>query len=100
MNSSVQYLILTSDPRLWIWMKSRAMVMSTIIIGPVNYVCLQSVTPSLRPLSMAMSTVCIHIFGDVPSSPLVGVLQLATLYLSHDIMILIHMMPSALEKID
>uniref|UniRef100_A0A2N9J193 Major facilitator superfamily (MFS) profile domain-containing protein n=1 Tax=Fagus sylvatica TaxID=28930 RepID=A0A2N9J193_FAGSY len=29
----------------------------------------------MRPLSMAMSTVSIHIFGDVPSSPLVGVLQ-------------------------
>ncbi|KAJ4964785.1 hypothetical protein NE237_016634 [Protea cynaroides] len=43
--------------------------------GPVNYVCLHSVTPSMRPLSMAMSTVSIHIFGDVPSSPLVGVLQ-------------------------
>ncbi|XP_042406712.1 probable sphingolipid transporter spinster homolog 2 [Zingiber officinale] len=43
--------------------------------GPVNYVCLHSVNPSLRPLSMAISTVCIHIFGDVPSSPLVGVLQ-------------------------
>ncbi|KAJ4963667.1 hypothetical protein NE237_023606 [Protea cynaroides] len=43
--------------------------------GPVNYVCLHSVSPSMRPLSMAMSTVSIHIFGDVPSSPLVGVLQ-------------------------
>ncbi|CAH9081906.1 unnamed protein product [Cuscuta europaea] len=43
--------------------------------GPVNYVCLHSVKPNLRPLSMAMSTVSIHIFGDVPSSPLVGVLQ-------------------------
>lgn len=43
--------------------------------APVNYVCLQSVKPSLRPLSMAISTVSIHIFGDVPSSPLVGVLQ-------------------------
>lgn len=43
--------------------------------GPVNYVCLHCVKPSLRPLSMAMSTVSIHIFGDVPSSPLVGVLQ-------------------------
>ncbi|MCI12666.1 putative sphingolipid transporter spinster 2-like, partial [Trifolium medium] len=27
------------------------------------------------PLSMAMSTVAIHIFGDVPSAPLVGVVQ-------------------------
>ncbi|KAI4387189.1 hypothetical protein MLD38_005038 [Melastoma candidum] len=43
--------------------------------APVNYVCLHCVTPSLRPLSMAISTVAIHIFGDVPSSPLVGVLQ-------------------------
>ncbi|KAK9049774.1 hypothetical protein SSX86_031257, partial [Deinandra increscens subsp. villosa] len=43
--------------------------------GPVNFVCLHTVKPSLRPLSMAMSTVSIHVFGDVPSSPLVGVLQ-------------------------
>ncbi|KAJ6299193.1 hypothetical protein OIU76_020210 [Salix suchowensis] len=42
---------------------------------PVNYICLHCVKPSLRPLSMAMSTVAIHLFGDVPSSPLVGVLQ-------------------------
>ncbi|KAH7517701.1 hypothetical protein FEM48_Zijuj09G0092300 [Ziziphus jujuba var. spinosa] len=43
--------------------------------GPVNFICLHCVKPSLRPLSMAISTVSIHIFGDVPSSPLVGVLQ-------------------------
>ncbi|XP_062022485.1 probable sphingolipid transporter spinster homolog 2 isoform X3 [Rosa rugosa] len=43
--------------------------------GPVNFVCLHCVKPSLRPLSMAISTVAIHIFGDVPSSPLVGVVQ-------------------------
>lgn len=43
--------------------------------GPVNYVCLHCVKPRFRPLSMAMSTVSIHIFGDVPSSPLVGLLE-------------------------
>ncbi|CAL1409793.1 unnamed protein product [Linum trigynum] len=43
--------------------------------APVNYVCLHCVKPSLRPLSMAISTVAIHLFGDVPSSPLVGLLQ-------------------------
>ncbi|KAG8641093.1 probable sphingolipid transporter spinster homolog 2 isoform X1 [Manihot esculenta] len=43
--------------------------------APVNFVCLHCVKPGLRPLSIAMSTVSIHIFGDVPSSPLVGVLQ-------------------------
>ncbi|KAI3702282.1 hypothetical protein L6452_28015 [Arctium lappa] len=43
--------------------------------GPVNFVSIHSVKPRLRPLSMAMSTVAIHIFGDVPSSPLVGIMQ-------------------------
>lgn len=43
--------------------------------APVNYVSLRCVKPSLRPLAMAISTVSIHIFGDVPSAPLVGVLQ-------------------------
>ncbi|XP_068320464.1 probable sphingolipid transporter spinster homolog 2 isoform X3 [Pyrus communis] len=43
--------------------------------GPVNYICLHCVKPSMRPLSMAISTVSIHLFGDVPSAPLVGVLQ-------------------------
>ncbi|KAL6494618.1 hypothetical protein OROGR_031418 [Orobanche gracilis] len=46
-----------------------------IKMAPVNFVCLHCVKPSLRPLSMAISTVSIHIFGDVPSSPLVGLLQ-------------------------
>lgn len=43
--------------------------------APVNFVCLHTVKPHLRPLAMAVSTVSIHIFGDVPSSPLVGLLQ-------------------------
>lgn len=43
--------------------------------GPVNYLILQSVSTNLRPLAMAVSTVCIHVFGDVPSSPVVGALQ-------------------------
>jgi hypothetical protein len=45
--------------------------------GPVNFVTLQSVTPVLRPLSMAMSTVVIHVFGDVPSAPIVGAFQVS-----------------------
>ncbi|KAI4367163.1 hypothetical protein MLD38_022931 [Melastoma candidum] len=43
--------------------------------APVNFVNLHCVKPSLRPLSMAVATVSIHVFGDVPSSPLVGVLE-------------------------
>ncbi|XP_026377282.1 probable sphingolipid transporter spinster homolog 2 [Papaver somniferum] len=43
--------------------------------APVTFICLHSVKPSLRPISLAISTVAIHIFGDVPSSPLVGRIQ-------------------------
>ncbi|KAI3957729.1 hypothetical protein MKW92_022696 [Papaver armeniacum] len=43
--------------------------------GPVNFIYLHSVKPSLRPISLAISTIAIHILGDVPSSPLVGYLQ-------------------------
>nr|KAJ0186410.1 hypothetical protein LSAT_V11C900501970 [Lactuca sativa] len=45
------------------------------IQGPVNFVCLHAVKPSLRPLAMAISSVSIRIFGDVPSPPLFGILQ-------------------------
>ncbi|CAM6097120.1 unnamed protein product [Calypogeia fissa] len=43
--------------------------------GPVNFVTLHSVPPNMRPIAIAISTVSIHIFGDVPSSPIVGVVQ-------------------------
>ncbi|KAI3957727.1 hypothetical protein MKW92_022694 [Papaver armeniacum] len=43
--------------------------------APVNFICLHCVKPSLRPISLAISTVVIHILGDVPSSPLVGYIQ-------------------------
>lgn len=33
---------------------------------------------------MAISTVSIHVFGDVPSSPLVGVLQVCAVFLCPD----------------
>ncbi|KAH7853131.1 hypothetical protein Vadar_033732 [Vaccinium darrowii] len=47
----------------------------TFLFLVLSIICLHCVKPSMRPISMAMSTVSIHIFGDVPSSPLVGVLQ-------------------------
>ncbi|KAH7300834.1 hypothetical protein KP509_24G080900 [Ceratopteris richardii] len=43
--------------------------------GPVNFLTLECISTDLRPLAMAVSTVCIHVFGDVPSSPLVGLFQ-------------------------
>lgn len=55
-----------------------------VVQGPVNFVSLETVNPSLQALAMAMSTVCIHVFGDVPSSPLVGLFQVWFLVLSLD----------------
>lgn len=60
--------------------------------GPVNYICLHCVKPSMRPLAMAMSTVSIHLFGDVPSSPLVGVLEVSLpifVYHAYNILLLL-----------
>lgn len=72
---------------------SRSSVFVEIIVclrfsfqGPVNYVCLHCVEPSLRPLSMAMLTVAIHLFGDVPSSPLVGLLLVSLLQITHRVL--------------
>lgn len=43
--------------------------------GPVNTLILDSASEELRPLATAVSTICIHVFGDVPSAPLVGAMQ-------------------------
>jgi uncharacterized membrane protein len=43
--------------------------------APSNAVCMWSVPTSLRPFAMSMSVVAIHVLGDVPSPPLLGVLQ-------------------------
>ncbi|KAI3881066.1 hypothetical protein MKX03_015696 [Papaver bracteatum] len=43
--------------------------------APVNFIGLHCVKPSLRPISLAISTVVGHLLGDVPSSQLVGLLH-------------------------
>eukprot|EP01025_Chloroclados_australasicus_P029842 TRINITY_DN29826_c0_g1_i1.p1 TRINITY_DN29826_c0_g1~~TRINITY_DN29826_c0_g1_i1.p1 ORF type:complete len:512 (+),score=48.85 TRINITY_DN29826_c0_g1_i1:188-1723(+) len=43
--------------------------------APVIAVQLWSVPVVLRPLGAAVSTVCIHVFGDVPSPPIIGAVQ-------------------------
>jgi MFS family permease len=40
--------------------------------APINAVVLWSVPARLRPLACSMTTVTIHLFGDVPSPPLFG----------------------------
>lgn len=42
------------------------------VSGPVNAGYMWSVPPELKPLACALTTVAIHVFGDVPSPPLAG----------------------------
>jgi len=43
--------------------------------APSNAVAMWSVPSGLRPLAMSMSVVAMHVFGDVPSPPLMGLVQ-------------------------
>ncbi len=43
--------------------------------APSNALVLWSVPPELRPLAVAASVIAMHVFGDVPSAPLLGLLQ-------------------------
>ena len=43
-----------------------------VLQAPVNAVVLWSVPPRLRPLACSMTTVTIHLLGDVPTPPLFG----------------------------
>lgn len=43
--------------------------------APANAVLLWSVPPGLRPLAISLSVVATHLLGDVPSPPLLGLLQ-------------------------
>lgn len=46
-----------------------------LLQAPVAAIGMWSVPPSLRPLAISMTTVAIHLGGDVPSPPLVGLLE-------------------------
>ena len=48
--------------------------------GPINSATIwvvqgDGVKPTMQSLAMSVSTVCVHVFGDVPSPPLVGLIQ-------------------------
>lgn len=43
--------------------------------APVAAIGMWCVPPELRPLGASLMTVSIHLLGDVPSPPLVGLLQ-------------------------
>lgn len=45
------------------------------IQAPVGAIGMWAVPPALRPLAISLTTVSIHVLGDVPSPPLVGWLE-------------------------
>lgn len=53
-----------------------AMVVAQLLIfastGPINSAILNVVKPGERATAVALSILCIHLFGDVPSPPLIG----------------------------
>jgi MFS family permease len=44
-------------------------------MAPGNAIIMWSVPPGLRPLAISLSVVAMHLLGDVPAPPLVGLLQ-------------------------
>ena len=43
--------------------------------SPMAALGMWSVPPQLRPLGISLMTVTIHLFGDVPSPPILGLIQ-------------------------
>lgn len=67
--------------------KDRAVYMSAIVVtelllfastGPINSAIVNVVAPTERATAVALSILGIHLLGDVPSPPLIGVLSDAT----------------------
>jgi len=67
------YLVFT-DPRPAFYLP--AVVVAELLIfastGPVNSVIVNVVRPEERGTAVALSILCIHLLGDVPSPPLIG----------------------------
>lgn len=66
--------IVFTDPRPVVYLP--AMVVAELLIfastGPINSVILNVVRPGERATAVALSILTIHLFGDVPSPPLIG----------------------------
>lgn len=70
------YLVFT-DPRPEVYMT--AVIVAEILLfastGPINSVILNVVAPAERASAVALSIFSIHLFGDVPSPPLIGAIS-------------------------
>jgi hypothetical protein len=63
---------LTSDKTVAMCCLAGAMFCIFLCTGPVNTLILETVPVNLRASAMAMSIFCIHLFGDLWSSEIVG----------------------------
>ena len=73
LSAPLAWLVFT-DPRPAVYLP--AMVVAELLIfastGPINSVILNVVKPGERATAVALSILTIHLFGDVPSPPLIG----------------------------
>lgn len=65
----------STDPTLYLGSLVLAEILIFMSTGPVNSAIVDVVPPSMRATAVAVSIFGIHIFGDVPSPPLIGALS-------------------------
>jgi MFS family permease len=71
---------LSADPHVYLAATAGAEIFIFASTGPINSAIVNVVAPEIRVTAVAVSIFAIHILGDVPSPPLIGVLSdMATL---------------------
>jgi MFS transporter, Spinster family, sphingosine-1-phosphate transporter len=70
-------LVAFLSPTRWVYMG--AIVVTELLLfastGPINSAIVNVVAPAERATAVALSILCIHLLGDVPSPPLIGALS-------------------------
>ncbi len=70
------WMVFTAPDR---WAYTTAMVIAELLIfistGPINSAILNVVAPDRRATAVALSILAIHVLGDIPSPPLVGLVS-------------------------
>ena len=66
---------LSPDPHVYLLATAGAEILIFASTGPINSAIVNVVAPEIRVTAVAVSIFAIHILGDVPSPPLIGVLS-------------------------
>ncbi len=66
---------LSPDPHVYLAATAGAEILIFASTGPINSAIVNVVAPEIRVTAVAVSIFAIHILGDVPSPPLIGVLS-------------------------